>query len=124
MAKLPDAVKKAMSKQDVFVVATSSNDNVPNVIYVTHLKAVDDQTVLIADNYFNKTRDNVLGNGKIAFAVLDEEKGSYQVKGTAERLTEGPMFDEVQKWVPDRLPRVAAVVMHVKEIYNGAKSIS
>ena len=34
--------------------------------------------VLIADNYLNKTRDNILNNGKIAFAVRDEKKGSFQ----------------------------------------------
>jgi len=124
MAQLPEAVKKAISKQEVFPVATSNQDRMPNVVYIKCLKVVDDQTVLIADNYLNKTRDNILNNGKIAFAVRDEEKGSFQIKGTAERLTEGDMFDEVQKWVSDKLPRVAAVVMHVEDIYNGAKRIS
>lgn len=124
MAQLTDEVKKAISKQDVFPVVTSNQDRTPNVVYITYLKAIDGQTVLIADNYLNKTRDNILNNGKIAFAVRDEKKGSFQVKGTAERLTEGPMFDEVQKWVPGRLPRVAAIVMHIEEIYNGADCIS
>ncbi|MBN1456283.1 MAG: pyridoxamine 5'-phosphate oxidase family protein [Sedimentisphaerales bacterium] len=123
MAQLPDAVKKAISKQEVFPVATSSQDQVPNVVYITYLKVIDNQTVLIADNYLNKTRDNILNNGKIAFVVLDEEKGSFQVKGAAERLTEGDMFDEVQIWVKDKLPKVAAVVMHVEEVYNGAEKI-
>ena len=123
MAQLPEIVKKAISKQDVFPVATSSQDNVPNLVYITYLKVIDDQTVLIADNYLNKTRDNILNNGKIAFAVRDEEKGSFQIKGTAERQTEGELFDDVQKWVNDKLPKVAAVVMHVEEIYNGAEKI-
>ena len=124
MAQLPDAVKKAITKQDVFPVATSNQDCIPNVVYIAYLKLLDGDTILIADNYLNKTRDNILSNGKIAFAVRDEEKGSFQIKGTAERLTEGEMFDEVQKWVPDNLPRVAVVVMHVEEIYNGAECIS
>ena len=124
MAQLTDEVKKAISKQDVFPVATSNQDRTPNVVYITYLKVIDDQTVLIADNFLNKTRDNILSNGKIAFAVLDDKKGSFQVKGTAERLTEGSVFDEVQKWVPDKLPKVAAVVMHVEDIYNGAECIS
>jgi len=123
MAQLPDAVKKAITKQDVFPVATSNQDCIPNVVYIAYLKVLDNQTVLIADNYLKKTRDNILSNGKIAFAVRDEEKGSFQIKGTAERLTEGDMFDEVQKWVKDELPKVAAVVMHVEEIYNGAERI-
>ncbi|MFA5293791.1 MAG: pyridoxamine 5'-phosphate oxidase family protein [Phycisphaerae bacterium] len=123
MAKLPDAVKKAISKQELFCLATSTSKGIPNVVYVKYLKVVDDQTILIADNYFNKTRDNILNNGKIAFAVLDDEKGSFQIKGTAQRLIEGTMFDEVQKWVPEKLPKAAAVVMHVEEIYNGAEII-
>jgi len=124
MAQLPDAVKKAISKQEVFPVATSNQDKIANVVYVKYLKVVDDETVLIADNFFHKTRDNILSNGKIAFVVLDVEKGSFQIKGTAERLTEGAMFDEVRRWVPDDMPRVAAVVMHVEDIYNGAEIVS
>jgi predicted pyridoxine 5'-phosphate oxidase superfamily flavin-nucleotide-binding protein len=123
MAQLPDAVKKAMAKQDVFPVATSNQDCIPNVVYIGYLKVIDNQTVLIADNYLKKTRDNILSNGKIAFVVRDEEKGSFQIKGTAERLTEGAMFDEVQKWASEKLPRVAAIVMHVEEIYNGSEII-
>ncbi|MBN1786911.1 MAG: pyridoxamine 5'-phosphate oxidase family protein [Sedimentisphaerales bacterium] len=124
MAKLTEAVKKAISDQEVIPVATSSKDRIPNVVYIKYLKVVDDQTILIADNYFNKTRDNILKNSKIALVVLDEEKGSFQVKGVAERLEQGPMYDEVQNWVPDKLPRAAAVIMHIEEIYNGAEKIS
>lgn len=124
MAQLADAVKKAITQQDVFPVATCNQDGIPNVVYIAYLKLINGDTVLIADNYLKKTRENMLSNGKIAFAVRDEEKGSYQIKGSAERLTQGDMFDEVQKWVPDDLPRVAAVIMHVEEIYNGAECIS
>jgi len=124
MVQLTDEVKKAISKQNAFPVATSSQEGIPNVAYISYLKVIDDQTVLIADNFLHKTRNNILNNGKIAFTVLDEEKGSFQIKGTAERLTEGAMFDEVQKWVSDDLPKVAAVVMHIEDIYNGAECIS
>ena len=123
MAQLTVEVKKAVSQQEVFPVATSNQDRIPNVVYVKYLKVIDDQTVLIADNYLNKTRDNILNNGKITFAVLDGDKGSYQIKGTAERFEKGSMYDEVQNWVPERLPRTAAVVMNVEEIYNGAERI-
>ena len=123
MAQLTVEVKKAVSQQEVFPVATSNQDRIPNVVYIKYLKVIDDQTVLIADNYLNKTRDNILNNGKITFAVLDGDKGSYQIKGTAERFEKGSMYDEVQNWVPERLPRTAAVVMNVEEIYNGAERI-
>jgi len=123
MAQLPEEVKKAISKQEVFPVATCNQNRIPNVVYIKYLKVVDDRTVLIADNFLNKTRNNILSNGNIAFVVRDDEKGSFQIKGTAERLTEGDTFDEVQKWVSDKLPRAAAIVMNIEEVYNGAKRI-
>jgi predicted pyridoxine 5'-phosphate oxidase superfamily flavin-nucleotide-binding protein len=123
MVQLTDEIKKAILQQEVFPVATSNQNRTPNVVYIKYLKVIDDQTVLIADNYLNKTRDNILSNGKIAFVVLDGDKGSYQIKGKAERFEKGSMYDEVQKWVPERLPRAAAVVMTVEEIYNGADRI-
>ena len=123
MAKLPEVVKKAIDKQDVFPIATCSSEGVSNVVYVAYLKAIDDETVLIADNYFSKTRSNILSNPKMAFVVTDKDKGSFQVKGNVERLTDGSMFEEMQEWVRDDLPRVAAVVLHVEEVYNGAKRL-
>ncbi len=127
MAKLPkevkEAIEKAILKQEAFPVATASNDSTANVAYITYLKPIDDETILIADNFLNKTRDNILANSKVSFAVLDEVKGSYQIKGTAKRLTEGEIFDHMQDWVVDELPRVAAIVMTVEEVYNGAQKL-
>jgi len=123
MAKLPKIVKEAISKQDVFPVATSDPEGIPNVVYIKYLKVVDDQTVLIADNYLHKTRSNILRNPKLSFVVLDEDKGSFQIKGTAKRLIDGPMYGEVLKWVPDRLPKVAAIVLSVEQVYNGSKQL-
>jgi len=123
MAQLPEMVKDAIDKQDVFPVATCDRDGTPNVVYIAFVKVVDDETVLIADNYLNKTRKNILDNPKLAFVVRDEAKGSFQIKGTVKRLTEGLMYDEVQKWVPDKYPKVAAVVLHVEKIYNGAEQV-
>jgi len=123
MAQLPKMVKDAIDKQDVFPIATCAQDGTPNLVYVKYLKLIDDETVLIADNRFNKTRDNILNNPKLTFVVRDEEKGSFQIKGATEWLTTGPMFDEVQKWVSDKLPRVAAVVLHIEQVYNGANQL-
>ena len=123
MAQLPKMVKDAIDKQDVFPIATCDQDGIPNLVYIKFLKVIDDETVLIADNRFSKTRKNIQNTQKLAFVVRDEEKGSFQIKGSTEWLTTGLMFDEVQKWVPDRLPRVAAVVLHIEQVYNGADQL-
>jgi predicted pyridoxine 5'-phosphate oxidase superfamily flavin-nucleotide-binding protein len=119
MVQLTDEIRKAISQQEIFPVATSNQNGIPNVVYIKYLKVIDDKTVLIADNYLCKTRDNIINNGKIAFVVLDSDKASYQIKGTSERFEKGPMYDEVQRWVPEKFPRSAAVVMKVEEIYKG-----
>ena len=123
MAKLPPAVKEAISKQELFPVATCDRQGTPNVVYIKYLKVVDDQTVLIADNYLQKTRDNILSNPQLSFVVLDEEKGSFQIKGTAKRMIDGLLYSEIQKWVPAKYPREAAIVLTVEQVYNGAKQI-
>lgn len=123
MKSIPENVQEAIAKQDFFPVATASKEGKPNVIYIKYLKVVDNQTVLLADNYFKKTRENVLNNPQISFVVLDSEKGSFQIKGSAQRLTEGALFDEVQNWVPKELPRAAAVTLTVEEVYNGGEQL-
>jgi hypothetical protein len=56
--------------------------------------------------------------------VLDEEKGSYQIKGTAKWLTSGEYFDGLSGWVPQKYPKVAVAVLDVEEVYNGAELLS
>jgi len=125
MARLPEEVKSAMAAaNDAFPFATCSKDQVPNLIYLTYLKVVDDETVLVADNYLDKTLRNIQENPRACFAVRDKEKGSYQVKGSIERKTSGPLYEEVQKWVEAKHPRKAAVILHVEEVYNGATKIA
>ena len=123
MTQLTDEIKQAISQQEFFPVVTCNQNWIPNVIYIKYLKVIADNTVLIADNYLCKTRDNILKNGKIAFVVLSSDKGSYQIKGTSERFEKGPMYEEIQSWIPEKYPRAAAVVLKVEEIYKGAERI-
>ena len=124
MVKLPIKVRKAIKQGKPFSLVTSTRKGKPNVIYVGYLKLIDTETVLIADNYFKKTKKNLLENNQIAFSVLDEKLGSYQIKGKAQYLTKGKYYDEIQKWCDKKHPRRAAVIVHVKEVYNGANKLA
>jgi len=56
MVKLPDTVKEAIAKQDVFPVATSDAQGMPNVIYIKYLKVMDDNTPwLLSDQRHRQT---------------------------------------------------------------------
>ncbi|HVO78160.1 MAG TPA: pyridoxamine 5'-phosphate oxidase family protein, partial [Methanomassiliicoccales archaeon] len=66
MVKIPSEVKDVLSKQKPIPFATASKSGVPNVCFVGRLKFADDETVLIVDNFFNKTRANLKENPKAA----------------------------------------------------------
>lgn len=115
-------MKETIEKQNPVPVATASADGVPNVALVGLLKILDDETILLADNFFNKTEANIKENPKIALVVYDNQsKKAYQMKGSLEILTSGTIYDDMVEWVHSRnanLPAKAAVVMHVEEVFN------
>jgi len=109
------------------VFATADAEGRPNVVYVTWVKRYDD-ALLLADNYFDKTRANILSGSPGAVVFLTKEGASYQVKGRIEYETSGPAFDELKGWLPDpeRFPGRAAALLHVEEAYSnryGSKRI-
>ena len=95
-------------------VATASSDGVPNVTPKGSVKLLDEQHVLFADLFSLKTRKNLEENTKVAVTVIDAATGKgYQLKGTAEVLSSGPLFEETAKRIkasPKGLPPVQHVV--------------
>ena len=49
------------NREGPVVFVTVSADGIPNAIYATCVGKYDDSTLVVADNYFNKTRENILG---------------------------------------------------------------
>jgi hypothetical protein len=95
-------------------VATSSRDGEPNVTPKGTLKLLDDTHVAFADLFSLKTRRNLLENNKIAVTVVDATTAQgYQIKGTAEVVDSGPLFDATSQQLkesPKGLPPVHHVV--------------
>lgn len=122
MVKMPPEVKETLQKQKPMAIATSSRNGVPNVIYVGLLKILDDETVMLVDNFLNKTAANLAENPRLSMLCYDKEaKRCYQIKGSVKVLTSGPHFDEMRKWVAEvnpKLPARAAVVVKVEEIFD------
>ena len=79
-------------------VATASRDGEPNVTPKGTLKLMDENHVLFADLFSLKTRKNLQENNKVAVTVVDAATAKgYQLKGTAELVTSGPLFEETSK---------------------------
>ena len=123
MAKLTERMMEIFSKQDIYVLGTADLDGVPNVVPVGAVKILDNETILISDQYFLKTLKNLRVNPKVAISFWDMGEG-YQIKGEATIQTEGKVFEDTAEWIRDLSERIGhplkskgAVVVRIKEIY-------
>ena len=95
-------------------VATASRFGEPNVTPKGTLKILDQFHVLFADLFSQKTRINLLENPRVAITVVDAATATgYQIKGTAEVIGAGPLFDETQillREAPRAMPPLQYVV--------------
>ena len=124
MAKLTERMMEIFSKQDIYVLGTADLDGVPNVVPVGAVKILDNETILISDQYFLKTLKNLRVNPKVAISFWDMGEG-YQIKGEATIQTEGKVFEDTAEWIRDLSERIGhplkskgAVVVRIKEIYS------
>lgn len=124
MVKMPADVRETLQKQKPIPIATSSKNGTPNVVYIAFLKILDDENIMIGDNYFNKTAANLAENPRISILCYDKEaKRSFQIKGSTKVFTTGPHFEEMKKWVMEvnpKLPAKAAVMVRVDEIFDSS----
>ncbi len=76
-------------------------DGEPNVVPVAFKDVTDDGKLIIGDVFLNVTLKNIRENGsRIAISAYDAEKlEGYQIKGTAEYLTEGTVVDTFKAMV-------------------------
>jgi uncharacterized protein len=105
------------------VLATVDKGGVPNIIYASSVAAFSDAQLVVADNYFDKTRKNLLAGSRGAILFITKAGKAYQVKGPLEYHTEGPIFDHMKTWNPPKHPGNAAVVLNVEAVYSGAKRL-
>ena len=123
MVKLTDEMKEDFAKMKIFPFATASKGGEPNVIPIGMCDLQEDgETIWIADNYFNKTRNNLDENPRGAIYVWGPEiKGCYQIKGDIEIKTEGEDYEKMYNMVKskgDRFPAKALAVMKITDVYE------
>ena len=124
MSVLPKEVSTAWDKREGAIVFTTvDEDKIPNSIYATCVSKFDEETIVIADNYFHKTRNNILAGSKGSILFITDKGNAFQLKGTIEYHKEGEVFDDMKKWNPEKHPGHAATVLKVEEVYSGSEKL-
>ena len=120
--KMPTQVKETLQKQKPIPIATASKDGTPNVVFIGSLKIVDDETLLITDNFFYKTAKNLEENPKISVLCYDSEtKRSFQIKGSVKVHKGDKVHEELRAQVHavnPKNPVKAAVVVKIEAIFD------
>jgi len=105
------------------ILATVNPDSAPNIIYVGCVGAFGDDRLVVADNYFDKTRKNLLSGGKGSILFRCKKGKAYQVKGTLEYHKDGEVFDHMKTWNPPKHPGHGAAALRIEEVYSGAEKL-
>lgn len=87
-------------KEGMWDLVTCANGE-PNVVPVAFKDVTDDGKLLVGDVFLETTLNNIQANDrKIAISVYDAKNlEGYQVKGTAEYVTEGAVVDTFKAMV-------------------------
>ena len=125
MTVLPQIVDEAWeNREGPIVFTTVDQEGTPNAIYATCVKKFGPSTLVVADNFFNKTQANILSGSKGSLLFITKEGKSYQVKGHIEYHTEGELFDDMKQWNPAKLPGHAAAALQVEQVFSGGERLA
>ncbi|MEI6034359.1 MAG: pyridoxamine 5'-phosphate oxidase family protein [Verrucomicrobiae bacterium] len=124
MKPLPDSIIKAWDEREpICVLTTVAPDGTPNAIYVGSVGRFDDSTFFVANNYFHKTKENILAGSKASLLFLAKEGKSFQIVGSIELQDSGPIFDEMKRINPEKYPGHSAAVIRVEKVFSGAEQL-
>jgi predicted pyridoxine 5'-phosphate oxidase superfamily flavin-nucleotide-binding protein len=130
MVKMPEEVVENIKmyetqnvREEMKTVAFSTVDSegAPNTVPVAFVIVKDSETILIGDNWFKKSAENLKKpNSSVAISAWDK-KGGYQIKGQATYLTQGPDYERMRekiKLVSEKLPAKGCVAVKVTAVYR------
>jgi predicted pyridoxine 5'-phosphate oxidase superfamily flavin-nucleotide-binding protein len=126
MAKMTERMKELFDTVPTVVLATVSEDNTPNAVPVGAKKLIDDETILISNQFLNKTLANMKANPRVAVTFWEGHEG-YQLKGSVTIETSGQRFEDTAAWIDEisnkagfPLKSKGAVILRIEEIYGVA----
>jgi len=120
MVALPTEIIESLTGTKTLFLATTSKNRMPNVVPIGAFKLLDGETLLISDQYFHKTMQNMAENPVVALSWWGE-KGGFQIKGPITIHTNDEIFRQDVAWMKEVRPHLtpkSAIVMKITEAYQ------
>ncbi len=90
---------KLLVEKNRLSLSTCNSSFCPHSIFVSCVKVVSKNKVLITDNYMRKTKENVLMNPNVCLSIFDGNTG-YELIGKAKYFQNGKYL-ELAKSIPE-----------------------
>ena len=124
MVKLDeDVLRMIIKSKDIVLVASVNPKGIPNISPRYVLGILDNEKLLFADAYENKTFHNITAWPKVSVAVFDKdaESGGYQLKGEVVDVTDPLLMARAEaklKQFGINLTPKKVWTLDVKEVYS------
>lgn len=120
MVQLTPEIKESLAGTKTLFLATSSHDRIPNVVPIGAFRLLDDGTLLISDQFFLKTLQNLRENPQAALSWWGE-KGGFQIKGPVTLHVNDEIFRQDVAWMKELRPNLtpkSAVILKIAAVYQ------
>ncbi len=124
MVKIADDILRLIIKsKDTVLVASVSPKGIPNISPRFVLGILDNEKLLFADAFENKTYHNINAWPKVSVAVFDRdaESGGYQLKGDVVEVTDPALTSRAEVKLKEfgiNLKPKKVWTLDVKEVYS------
>ena len=119
---IQEDVKNLFEREPIISFATADRQGNPNVVPVFWKKICENRKILLIDNFFKMTLQNILDNPLVCIGFWDtQSQESYKIKGTAAYCSEGPVYEEGKRFIQSKKPEASpkgVVEVTVTEIYT------
>jgi len=119
MAKINNEMSTLLEETDIWVLATADRNGIPNAVPIFFTLIMENNRLLLVDNFMKKTVDNIATNPNVSISVWKDLKG-YQFKGKGKIETSGPNYEVGKKVVQAKEPEATPkgiVLVDVDSIY-------
>jgi predicted pyridoxine 5'-phosphate oxidase superfamily flavin-nucleotide-binding protein len=119
-AEINEGIKKII-EDNAMGLSTVNKKGEPHNIAVGYVKVISKTELLISDNYFKETSENIKSNPNVSLVVWTPEwKDScigYELSGKAEYFTSGKWYDEMKKLpINEGAPCKGALIIKINRI--------